>query len=349
KEKALYLGFLVRQMLDTCLNIYPRTDRDAYTTKRVDISGFQLAGLFQEVYTTLRNNCRDMLDREYNLGPWRNNRNDKIEQLIRKDNIYKLFPPAIITERLVKSLKGMWGSTDKDTEQGKVQDLARISYLGYLSHMRRINLPLDRSRRNVPPHRLHPQQWGIFCPFETPDGQSIGLLKNFSLMAYITFGTEQSTIQEYLPRFGIVPVSNTTGTGIMSKDVCKVLLNGTWYGITRDPVYHTRLLKALRRNGYMNPFISIAWNIRENTLHIQTDPGRICRPLFVVSQQQIKIPDVARDDKKGWFGYLFGDGGSYLKTEHSQLKSLFYTEEMYYKDVFMLPSWWTDPITASDK
>ncbi len=345
-EKPMYLGYLVRQLLDTCLNIYPKTDRDAYTTKRIDISGFQLAGLFQQVYKALTKNCRDLLDREYNLGPWRNNGNNRITDLVRKDNIYKLFPPAIMTERLVRSLKGMWGSTDKDTEQGKVQDLARISYLGYLSHMRRINLPLDRSRRNVPPHRLHPQQWGFFCPFETPDGQSIGLLKNFSLMSYITFGTSQETIQEYLPRLGIIPLHNTMGTVVASRDNTKVLLNGTWYGITKEPVYHTRVLKALRRNGYINPFVSISWNIRENTLHIQTDPGRMCRPLFVLHQKIIEIPD---NISINWFSFLFGDGGSYLSSDHGDLKKIFYTEEMYYKDEFILPSWWRDPVTAEDR
>jgi len=349
-EKPMYLGFLVKHLLDVCLNIYPRTDRDAYTTKRIDISGFQLAGLFQEVYKMLSKNCRDLMDREYNLGPWRNNGNARITDLVRKDNIYKLFPPAIMTERIVKSLKGMWGSTDKDTEQGKVQDLARISYLGYLSHMRRVNLPLDRSRRNVPPHRLHPQQWGFFCPFETPDGQSIGLLKNFSLMSYVTFGTEISTIQEYLSRLGVIPLYSTNGINIIQKDITKVLLNGTWYGITRDPVYHTRLLKAMRRNGYINAFISISWNIRENILHIQTDPGRMCRPLFVVQQNQIITPSViTRDNNMNWFKYLFGEGETYIGSDHKALKEIFYTEEMYYKDEFILPSWWKDPDTATER
>ena len=345
-EKPMYLGYLVRQLLDTCLHVYPKTDRDAYTTKRIDISGFQLSGLFQEVYKSLTKNCRDLLDREYNLGPWRNNGNNRITDLVRKDNIYKLFPPAIMTERLVKSLKGMWGSTDKDTEQGKVQDLSRISYLGYLSHMRRINLPLDRARRNVPPHRLHPQQWGFFCPFETPDGQNIGLLKNFSLMSYITFGTSSETIQEYLPSLGIIPLHNTMGTRVAKKDITKVMVNGSWYGITKDPLYHTRLLKALRRNGYINPFVSISWNIRENMLHIQTDPGRMCRPLFIVQQNSIHMK---HDNETNWFKYLFGDGGSYLSSDHKEVEKIFYTEEMYYKDKFMLPSWWKYPVTAQDR
>lgn len=108
-DKPMYLGFLVKKLLDTCLGIYPMTDRDAYTNKRIDISGYQISGLFQEVYKLVAKNCRSLLDREYNLGPWRNNGNNRITELVRKDNIYKLFPPAILTERLVKSLKGMWG------------------------------------------------------------------------------------------------------------------------------------------------------------------------------------------------------------------------------------------------
>lgn len=353
-EKPMYLGFLVRQLLDTCLGIYPPTDRDAYTTKRIDISGFQLAGLFQQIYKILSKNCRDLLDREYNLGPWRNNDNARIKDLVRKDNIYKLFPPTIMTEWLVRSLKGMWGSEDKDPEQGRVQDLARISYLGYLSHMRRINLPLDRSRRNVPPHRLHPQQWGFFCPFETPDGQSIGLLKNFSLLSYVTFGTKEETITEYLPRLGIIPLYKATSVKVASKEITKVLVNGTWFGITNDPVYHARLLKAMRRNGYINPFVSISWNIRENNLHIQTEPGRMCRPLLVVRQNMIHVPPQVDNN---WFKYLFGTGAKYLgdhekkkKENEPSVEQIFYTEQMYYKDQFIFPTWWKeDPKTAEER
>ena len=41
---------------------------------------------------------------------------------------------------------------------------------------------------------LHIHQYGIICPYETPDGGSIGYLKNLALLAKITAGTDQDDI-----------------------------------------------------------------------------------------------------------------------------------------------------------
>ena len=81
----------------------------------------------------------------------------------------------------------MWGLEDNDDpELGMVQDLSRISYIGFLSHLRNINIPLDRDIKLTSPHRLHSQQYGIMCPFATPDGASVGYLKNMALLAKVT-------------------------------------------------------------------------------------------------------------------------------------------------------------------
>jgi DNA-directed RNA polymerase II subunit RPB2 len=143
KEKAKYLGYLVSIMMKTALRIMLPSDRDSYVFKRVDISGILLAQLFQETYSKFRKNVRNILDQEYNYGPVKND--GRIEKLIDNYNIHRVFQANIITEIFSRSLKGMWGPAQDDPEQGLVQDLSRISYIGFLSHLRRVNMPLDRT------------------------------------------------------------------------------------------------------------------------------------------------------------------------------------------------------------
>jgi hypothetical protein len=38
------------------------------------------------------------------------------------------------------------------------------------------------------PRALHPSQWGMVCPADTPEGESCGLVKNLALMTHVTTG-----------------------------------------------------------------------------------------------------------------------------------------------------------------
>ena len=151
---------------------------------------------------------------------------DNYNDIVNNNNIYKIIDSLIITETFGKSLKGRWGLiNNSDPELGIVQDLSRISYIGYLSHLRRVNIPIDRSVKITSPHRLHSQQWGMMCPFESPDGASIGYLKNLSLLTKITAGLNVDNIKKCLLDIGIIPLNKYNL--LINKDITKVLLNGT--------------------------------------------------------------------------------------------------------------------------
>ena len=72
------------------------------------------------------------------------------------------------------------------TKVGVAQVLNRLTYISSLSHARRINTPIDKSGKLIPPRKLHNTQWGYICPAETPEGQPVGVVKNLSYMAHIT-------------------------------------------------------------------------------------------------------------------------------------------------------------------
>ena len=180
---------------------------------------------------------------------------------------------------------------NSDPELGIVQDLSRISYIGYLSHLRRVNIPIDRSVKITSPHRLHSQQWGMMCPFESPDGASIGYLKNLSLLTKITAGLNINNIKKCLLDIGIIALNKCNL--LINKNITRVFLNGTLFGYTGDPIFVTRILKAYRRNGLINILISISWNIPSNEIRIFTEAGRPCRPLLILKKnsEQNQEPD----------------------------------------------------------
>ena len=327
-SKGKYLGYLVLQFIKTFINVMPISDRDSYIYKRVDISGFMLSELFQEAYQKLRDSIRNTMDSMYYYGSWK--QQDNYDNFINEHNIYKLVSAMIVTDTFNKSLKGRWGlATDEDPEMGKVQDLSRISYIGYMSHLRRVNIPIDRSIKITGPHRLHSQQWGMMCPFESPDGGSIGYLKNLSLLAKITAGLNIDNIEQCLIDIGIIPLKNYNL--YTNKNITNVFLNGTLFGITGDPIFVTRLLKAFRRNGLINILISISWHIPTNELRIFTEAGRPCRPLLILKHNKSGDNEIAVYKHKytNWFDMLNGLSIK-LKDEEK-------TDDYYYRDIYTNP------------
>lgn len=319
QNKGKYLGYLIKQMINVILGISDESDRDNYIYKRVDISGFLLAELFQECYSKLRKKIRDKLDNFYYYGTWKNNKD--YNNYINNDNIYKLIPNVFMADTFVKSLKGRWGMSEStDPELGKVQDLSRISYIGFLSHLRRVNIAIDRSLKITSPHKLHTQQWGIMCPFETPDGASVGYLKNLAFLSKITAGTNTDNIKKCLIDIGIILLEYYNLP--LNRNITKVFINNTLFGITGDPITIMKILKTYRRNNLINILTSISFHIKSNEIRILTEAGRCCRPLIIISNiNKIKYTN--------WFDLIIG---STLKLKDDEKN-----EEIYYKNEYINP------------
>ena len=92
-----------------------------------------------------------------------------------------------------KSFKGTWNG-----ESGVSQVLSRISYLGSISHLRRINLVIDRETKLTSPRKLHSSSWGYTCPIDNPDGKSIGLVKSLALFSGISTKSSTTKLKEII-------------------------------------------------------------------------------------------------------------------------------------------------------
>ena len=74
------------------------------------------------------------------------------------------------------------------------------------------------------PRQLHNTHWGYMCPAETPEGQAVGLVKNMSLMCYVSVGSPQATILELLEEWSTENLEEISPSTI--RESTKVFVNG---------------------------------------------------------------------------------------------------------------------------
>lgn len=217
-----------------------------------------------------------------------------------------------ITNGLKYSLAtGNWGDQKKamSAKAGVSQVLNRYTYASTLSHLRRCNTPLGREGKIAKPRQLHNTHWGMVCPAETPEGQACGLVKNLALMATISVGSMSGPIIDFLEEWGLESLEENAHSSTLTT---KVFVNGVWMGVHRDPTNLIETLKKLRRKDDVHPEVSIVRDIRERELRLYTDPGRVCRPLFIVEDQQL----VLQKKHVRWLTQGTTDDGEEFKWQH---------------------------------
>jgi len=176
-KKALYLGVMTNKLLKCYLGMREYDDRDSYINKRVDTTGVLMANLLRQYYGKVIKDMRNMIQKEINGGGWK--ASGKFSNVINKINVSKIVRSNIIDSGLRYALAtGNWGIKSNKNKQGVAQVLNRMTYPATISHLRRINTPIEKSGKLVQPRKLHPTQWGIICPCECFDPETPILMWN---------------------------------------------------------------------------------------------------------------------------------------------------------------------------
>lgn len=168
KKKALYLGYMTNKLVQCYLGLWPMDDRDSYINKRVDSPGVLMANLFRQYFGKMVKDMKNMVQKEINNGAWK--ATGQFSNVINKVNVYKIIKPTVIESGLKYALAtGNWGVKSNKNKQGVAQVLNRMTYNAGLSHLRRVNTPLEKSGKLVQPRKLHATQFGYICPAECFD------------------------------------------------------------------------------------------------------------------------------------------------------------------------------------
>ena len=138
--------------------------------------------------------------------------------------------------------------------------------------------------------QLHDKR-GRFCLADglavhnTPEGQSVGIVKNMSYMTHISTYSNSLPLYEY-----IMPHVQQIGTeGLDLFEKVKVFINGAWVGITEDPQMLYTMLKDKKQKGIINIYTSIIFDYKMREIRVCNDSGRLLRPLLVVKDKNILI------------------------------------------------------------
>lgn len=302
-KKSFFLGSMLRKLILFFLGFIDEDDRDSYTRKRVDTPGLLMANLTRQYVTRMIKEMRNAMSKEMNDGNWRFTKS--VNDLANATNIHKLVRSTTIEGGLKHCLStGKWGFKNYNAKVGVAQVLNRMSHSASLSHRRRINTPIDKTCKLVQPRKLHSTSWCFICPSETPEGQSIGGVKNMSMSCEITcyhdphsiltlltsYATSLSQPSSLPSTFAFFPQEETEASTLDAWfSWISVFVNGDLIAFTNDPTSLLHVLRQQRRCGILHPHTSVAFVVEKKEIFIQTDAGRVIRPLLTVEDGQLSV------------------------------------------------------------
>jgi len=304
--KAVFIGQMIARILELKEGFRSPDDKDHYRNKRLKLAGELLVTLVRASLVSFIRELREELERQISK--------------IKKVEIKTAFKHAAITDRILSAMAtGNWpgGRT------GVSQLLDRTNLLSTLSHLRRVVSPLARTQPHFEARELHGTQWGRICPVETPEGTNIGLVKNLALLANVSVGTNDREIEELLYELGTIPIVSRRIRGKVKKGYLdlvkeyiskgepveerfagwsKVFLNGKIIGYHPNGEQLAQKIRELRRKGEISPEVNVAHVKTDyiNEVIINTDAGRIRRPLIVVENGKPKLTkDIVKRVERG--------------------------------------------------
>ena len=283
-EKACFLAHMTRRLLWVAYKRISNDDRDSYPNKRVDSPGFLLGNLFRTFFQVkMLKDMKASIAKEIHSGTWR--ATGSFQEILNMSNLYKVIKSTIIEVGLKSALStGNFGSAKVGgpPKIGVSQVLGRLNYVSSLSHLRRISTPIEKTAgKLIAPRKLHNTQWGFICPNETPEGHSVGVVKNLASTACITQFGNTGVVSEYIhamPEFQ--PIRGLAIEHLFKG--ARIFLNGKWIGMF-PPATALECIERLRkakRSGFIQRQIAIVWKPTVKELWISTEAGRLIRPLY---------------------------------------------------------------------
>jgi len=321
--KRIYLlGYMTYKIIKSALGQIPSDDRDAYQNKRIELTGTLLNNLFRNYFNKVVKDIQKQVIREINNGSWKSS--EDYTNIITLTNIYKIVKSSTIENGLKRALStGDFGIKHLNSNKvGVAQVLNRLTYVSTLSHLRRINTPIDKSGKLIEPRKLHGTSWGFLCPAETPEGQSVGVVKNLSYLTIVSGYSDSTSIYDCLSRH-----IQTLENGNLY-DKVKVIVNGRWIGVTDKPIEVFQDLKNKKYKGIISIYTSIVFNYKLKEICVTNECGRLLRPLFKVNNNHLaithKIIESIQQKTLSWEDLLIN-----LKIDESVIEYIDPEEQLY--------------------
>ncbi|XP_057671925.1 DNA-directed RNA polymerase III subunit RPC2 [Diorhabda carinulata] len=279
--KAIYLGIMVKKVIDAQSDNLLLDDRDYYGNKRLELAGSLISLMFEDVFKRFNWELKAIAEKTI----------PKIRAT--QFDVVKYMRSDLITSCLVFAIStGNWTIKRFRMERlGVTQVLSRLSYISALGMMTRVNSQFEKTRKVSGPRSLQPSQWGMLCPSDTPEGEACGLVKNLALMTHITTEINEHPLIKLAKSAGVRCINMVASSGIHAPSSYMVFLNGNILGITTNYKRLIKVFRKSRRYGYISGYVSIYPSHLHKCVYISSDSGRLCRPYIIVNEGRPLVND----------------------------------------------------------
>lgn len=276
-QKGFFLGHMFHKVVMTYIRERPEDDRDHVNNKRFEAAGHLMSELFRTLFKRFVRAMEPQLSK----------RSDVIVIMSRMNMITQGIKHCFST--------GNWGIPKSSyIRTGVSQILSRLTYNSFLSHLRRVIIPIGKEGKNTKIRQIHASQIGFLCPSETPEGHSAGIVKNMTIVAQITRRSDTTFLRMVIESTPGVVCGFSFDHSHESNHFQKIFLNGNWIGISYDMHIYDKMMEH-RRCKRFPADVSISFN-DEDEIFIFGDEGRLLRPLF----NGKKMPTMADLDTKSF-------------------------------------------------
>jgi len=277
EQKVFFLGHMIYKLMMTFLGKRSFDDRDHINNKRLELSGHLLSELFRTLFKRFIRNIEPQLTK----------RSDILVVMSRNNTITQGIKHCFST--------GNWGIPKSNyIRTGVSQILSRLTYNSFLSHLRRVLIPIGKEGKNTKIRQLHPSQIGYFCPFETPEGHCL----TAETCILLEDGISKKYMGDILSTDQVITVNTDTGKWNTS-------LIYDYFKVMPQELYCIRVYdRSIRASGY-HPFLiyssedqQISWkytkDIQPLTDRIACIPFLHQYPCSIRSNRQMRLKGVLR-------------------------------------------------------
>lgn len=308
RTKALFVGYVINKIYLCYIGELKEADRDHLANKHFDLTGELMENLFKTIFKRLHKEAKINLTKT-------------IEQSNNFDLMNAIKSKSITNDIKYALSTGTWGrqTGGNPPKTGVAQQHNRLTYSSGISHLRRVNTPLNREGKQAKPRQLHNSHFGYLDPAETPEGQGCGLLKNLAITCHISIGSERS--YDLLHQFfdtRCPDVATESRDLHTNKRLFKVFIDGAWTRSIEEEIIeplYKELLK-MRRSLKLDPDISLIFDRDLREFRMFTGGGRCCRPLLIVENLH-KLSDSKKKQRR-WVDYLSEGIVEYIDVAESE-------------------------------
>lgn len=314
--KGMFLGKMVRKLCLAECNIIKEEDKSNLAYKRVDMVGVLCKDLFKMLWKQFIKSLTKEIEKRKigSILPIVN---------IKKKNISINFYYCFST--------GTWGIKKNSYKKLGVSEFAqnKVSALTNTALLRKFNIPVGKKDKNIKIRQMHPSSIFYVCPFETPEGASVGTRLTLSVLSSVSSPMSCVVVKEILQSYNIM-IDILLSDNNLNFKLTTVLLDGVVIGLCENKEYFFKVFEELRVENILRRDVSIIYDDNLNIIEIWCDQSRFIRPLLKTDKMHLltKNMDIPTMENKGILVYRDPTEleYSYVAMEHSENSASDYTE-----------------------